>query len=169
MAESPSAVAGRRSQARSAARTIVLAWLVAGTLDILVAVTYYPLTVHVSVERLLQGIASGLVGMQAFAGGMGTAVLGLACHYSIALIWTLVFFVVFPRLRILGRSLVLTGLGYGVFVGLVMNLIVVPLSRTPKGPFSLTHFLIAVFILLFTIGLPLAGIIGRYYSAAVGS
>lgn len=146
--------------ARGAVRTILLAWLVAGTLDILVAVTYYPLTAHITVISLLQGIASGLLGPRAFAGGVGTAVLGLACHYFIALIWTLVFFVVYPRLKILARNLIVTGLAYGVFVGLVMNLIVVPLSRTPKGPFSLSHFLIAIFILLFTIGLPIAAIVG---------
>lgn len=165
MAVAPSEPSDSTPHVRSAFRTILVAWLVAGTLDILVAVTYYPLTAHVSVERLLQGIASGLLGMQAFAGGVATAALGLLCHYSIALIWTLFFFVVFPRMKILARSLVPTGLAYGLFVGLVMNVVVVPLSRTPKGPFNLTHFLIAVFILLFTIGLPLAEIIGRYYSA----
>jgi hypothetical protein len=34
--------------------------------------------------RLLQGIASGLLGPQAFQGGWGTAVLGLALHFFIA-------------------------------------------------------------------------------------
>ncbi|MDE3156031.1 MAG: hypothetical protein KGN76_13060 [Acidobacteriota bacterium] len=145
---------------------MLIAWLVAGTLDILAAVIYYPLTAPVTPVRILQGIASGVIGMRAFSGGPATAVLGLACHYLIALIWTVFFFVVFPRLKVLARNLIVTGLGYGVFVGLVMNLVVVPLSHTPKGPFSLPHLIVAIVILLFTIGLPIAGIVGRYYREA---
>jgi hypothetical protein len=34
--------------------------------------------------RLLQGIASGLLGPRAFDGGFATALLGLLCHFAIA-------------------------------------------------------------------------------------
>ena len=157
----------RRSgpQAPNAAATILSAWLLAGTLDILAAVTYYPLTVHVTPTRILQGIASGVLGPQASAGGLAAAALGLALHYLIALIWTVVFFVAFRRLGFLAKNLVVTGLGYGVFVGLVMNLVVLPLSRVRQGPFNLAHLIVAIVILLFTVGLPIAGIVGWYYAA----
>jgi uncharacterized membrane protein YagU involved in acid resistance len=148
----------------SAGRTILAAWLVAGTLDILAAVTYYPLTIHVRPLSILQDIASGVLGMRAFAGGLATAALGLALHYLIALIWTVFFFVVFPRVKLLAKNLIVTGLAYGVFVGLIMNLVVVPLSRTPKPPFSLSSLIVAIAILLFTIGLPTAEIVGRHFS-----
>ncbi|MDE3127342.1 MAG: hypothetical protein KGL38_05010, partial [Gemmatimonadota bacterium] len=80
---------------------VIVAWLVAGTADILVAVTYYPLTAAVTPVGILRGIASGLLGAAAFSGGYATAALGLVCHYAIALIWTLVFFYIYPRLAFL--------------------------------------------------------------------
>ncbi len=55
-------------------RSFFLAWLVAGTLDITAAVTYYPLTASVRAERILQGIASGLLGTGAFDGSAGTRI-----------------------------------------------------------------------------------------------
>jgi hypothetical protein len=74
-----------------------------------VACVYYPLTTGISVTRLLQGIASGLLGTAAFSGGTVTAILGLKCHYTIVLLWTLLFFALYPRVPILSRSRALTG------------------------------------------------------------
>jgi len=70
--------------------TILLAWLLAGTLDITAAFVYYVGSSATGAERLLQGIASGVLGAAAFTGGAATAVLGLLLHYLIALIWTVV-------------------------------------------------------------------------------
>lgn len=136
--------------------TILTAWLIAGTLDIGIAVTYYPLTGRGNPFTILQGIASGLLGPRAFLGGVGTAALGLACHYAIALIWTVVFFVVYPRVGVLWYSRTLTAVLYGVFVSLAMNLVVVPMSHVAHRPFDLRFFVIATVILIASIGFPLA-------------
>lgn len=144
--------------------SIATAWLIAGTIDILIAVTYYPLTTNATPIGILQGIASGLVGGGAFRGGLVTATLGLACHYTIALIWTLLFFILYPRLRFLSRSRLLTAALYGTFVSAAMNLVVLPLSRVAHRPFNLSFFIVATIILMVSIGLPLAIVGGRYYA-----
>jgi hypothetical protein len=145
--------------------SLVTAWLVAGTIDIGIAVTYYPLTARVTPLHILQGIASGLLGPGAFDGGYATAVLGLACHYSIALVWTLFFFGIYARLGLRAWNRLLIALLYGVFVSLVMNFAVVPLSRVAHRPFDLRFFLTATAMLVCSIGLPMSYLGGRYYAA----
>jgi uncharacterized membrane protein YagU involved in acid resistance len=142
-------------------RAVLLAWLVAGTLDITAALTYYPLTVGVRPERILQGIASGVLGSRVFDGGARAAVLGLLFHYMIALVWTVLFFLAARRVKVLTRHAVPVGLAYGVVVWAVMNLIVLPLSHVRRGPFDPKQAVIAAVILMVCIGLPIAGIIGR--------
>ena len=145
-------------------RIILKTWLVAGTLDITAASIYYPLTYKFKPVRLYQNIASGVFGEKAFAGGTPMAVLGLVFHYFIAFGWTVLFFVIFPKLKILSRNLLVTGIGYGLFVWIIMNLIVLPLSRVDRPSFPLDQIIISVAFLLFCIGLPIALMIGRYYS-----
>ena len=142
-------------------KIVLLAWVVAGTADITAALTYYPLTANVRPMRILQGIASGVLGPTAFQGGLATAALGLAFHYLIALIWTVLFYLAARRFNALTRHVVLTGLAYGVVVWAGMNLIVVPLSRARRGPFDPAQAVVAAVILMLCIGLPIAAIIGR--------
>src|SRR5215471_19734581 len=122
-------VVGSAATTRRTALVVMIAWVLAGTLDITTAVFYYVGPSSARAVRLLQGIASGVLGARAFDGGIATAWLGLALHYLIALIWTLVFLVACRRLGGLRRHLVLTGVSYGIIVWFVMNLVVVPLSN----------------------------------------
>src|SRR5262249_25429247 len=121
---------------RRTALVVTIAWVLAGTLHIAAAVFYYIGPSSAGAERLLQGIASGVLGARAFDGGGATALLGLALHYLIALIWTLVFLVAWRTLGALRRHLVLSGIMYGIIVWLVMNLVVLPLSNVARGPFQ---------------------------------
>src|SRR5260370_14048741 len=54
-----------------------------GVLDITAALVVYGFF-GLKPMRLLQGIASGLLGSRAFSGGLATALLGLLCHFLIA-------------------------------------------------------------------------------------
>ncbi len=150
------------ARTRRTAFAVLLAWLLTGTLDITTAILYYVGPSGARAARLLQGIASGLLGRQAFAGGLGTALLGLALHYLIALIWTLVLVVALNTYRGLRRHLVLTGIVYGVVVWFVMNLVVLPVSRVQHAPIRLEAAIIAAIILVLCIGLPNALVIGRH-------
>src|SRR6266545_4473086 len=78
------------------------AWLVAGTLDISYATGFSYLRRGTPPSRVLQSVASGLLGPAAYQGGARTAALGLALHYLNALLFTALFFAVAarqPRLR----------------------------------------------------------------------
>ena len=148
---------------RNAFKAILLAWLVAGTLDIGAAVIYYAHASRVQTTRLLQGIASGVLGDKAFAGGLETAVLGLGLHYAIALIWTLVLFVFLGRLRRLLTNLFVIGMAYGVVIWVVMNLVVLPLSNVHHAPVHLSPALVGAVILMCCVGLPISMIVGRHH------
>ncbi len=71
-------------------RTILLAGLIAGSLDITAAFIVYAPSAPGSI-RLLQYIASGLIGKAALDGGLATALLGLVCHFFIATSWAALY------------------------------------------------------------------------------
>jgi len=78
------------TRASGALPAIFSAGLLAGVLDITAAfVTWVPQ--GVPPVRILQGIASGLLGPQAFKEGIQTALLGGALHFLIALSAAAVF------------------------------------------------------------------------------
>jgi hypothetical protein len=52
---------------------------------------------------VFQYIASGLIGMNSFRGGLASAALGVVLLYVIALLWTAVFYAASRKLAILGR------------------------------------------------------------------
>src|SRR2546422_10152992 len=87
---------------------ILWAGLVSGTLDITAALIVYARFGAFSV-RLLQGIASGLLGKDAFQGGLATDFLGLLCHCFIATSATGLYYVASRRMAILVQHAVLSG------------------------------------------------------------
>lgn len=148
--------------ARRTTSIVLIAWLLAGTLDITAAILYYVGPSPAGSARLLQGIASGVLGARAFDGGAATALLGLALHYLIALIWALILFGAFRIVGVLRRHLVVTGVVYGFIVWCVMNLIVLPLSNVRHTPFEPQAAGIAAIILVLCVGLPMSLVIGRH-------
>ena len=110
------------------ARAVVLAGLAGGAADILTAfVIYRPATP----ERILQSVASGLLGPASFEGGMTAAAIGLVAHFVIAIIFAALFVIAAGMAPVLLKRPVLSGLTLGVGVYGVMNAIVVPLSQAP--------------------------------------
>jgi len=146
-------------------KALIVAFLVAGTSDIAVALIQYTISTGNNPIRVLIFIASGVFGRGAYEGSApGMAALGLIFHYCIAFIWTFIFYKLYPLIALMRKNRSLTGLSYGLIVWLGMNLIVVPLSNTPELPFSLTRALTGILILMVAIGTPLSFIIGKYYS-----
>ena len=144
-----------------ALRTILWAGLVSGVLDITAALIVYAQFGRFSV-RLLQGIASGLLGKAAFQGGLATALLGLLCHFFIATSAAAVYFAASRRLPILIQRAVVSGAVYGVLVYFFMQLVVIPLSAIGPRPFSLRATIIGVVIHIFCVGLPIALTVRRF-------
>ncbi|KQV53258.1 hypothetical protein ASC95_10905 [Pelomonas sp. Root1217] len=133
-------------------RAIVWGGLLAGTGDLVFALSYYGMKL-----RVFQGVAGGLIGREAaFSGGPQTFALGVALHYGIALIWAAIFCVVALRLPSLLRNATAAGLAYGFVVYFGMNNVVLPLSalHTPFWPPKLDAPAIAAHCFVF--GLPIA-------------
>jgi hypothetical protein len=113
---------------RSPVLSILLGGLAAGTGDSILACVLYP----VSLTRIYQSVASGLIGRAAFSGGLTTASLGMLLHFTIATIWAAVFVGASRVLPLLVRWSVPVGLAYGCVVYLLMKYVVVPLSNVPR-------------------------------------
>ncbi|GAA4380466.1 hypothetical protein GCM10023186_18910 [Hymenobacter koreensis] len=139
---------------------------VAGSLDILTAIGVYSgLLGRVSPVQLLQSVAAGLLGNAAFQGGTATALLGLACHYAIALSFAAVYVWAYPRIDFLRRRSLISGISYGALAWLLMNLVVVPLSRATQPPFTLQGTAMGLAIVVLMVGMPIALLVPRYYAA----
>jgi len=134
---------------------VIITWLIAGSLDCASAFLLFIVRTKQKPSLLLRSIASAVLGPKAFSGGPGMAFLGLCFHYLIALCWTLFYFAVFPRL--FPCSAVLTNaIVYGLFIWVIMNLVVLPLSKAEPRPLTPLLALINIFILIIAIGLPCA-------------
>lgn len=145
-------------------KIIVLTCLLAGTLDILSAIVDSSIRFKITPVELFQFIASGVFGPKAFSGGIPMAIAGLLFHYFIASCWTVFFFLIIPKFKFSPKYKIPVGLLYGIFVWLVMNLIVVPLSNVHKVKFTWSHTIMGMLYLMFMIGLPISLVFYRYYN-----
>lgn len=137
--------------------------LIAGTLDICAAFLTAWFRGGVGPVRLLQFVASGLIGpAAAVQGGTKTALLGLALHFLIATGATIVFYLASRKLLFLIERPVHFGLLYGVAVYLFMNFVVLPLSLVPQRTMTVTGLIIGLLTIMFCVGLPIALIVRRY-------
>ena len=136
---------------------VVAGGLVAGTLDITYASLFWGLKSGVPAQRIFQSVAAGLLGEASFEGGQGTAALGLALHYFIALSMALVYYLVARRWELLWQRPLLCGAAYGLLLYLVMNYIVVPLSRAGGGGSKDTLWVtLSILVHMLLIGVPIA-------------
>jgi hypothetical protein len=140
---------------------VLWAGFACGVLDITAALVVYGFF-GAKPMRLLQGIASGLLGPRAFDGGLATALLGLLCHFVIAFGAATVFFYASRSFGFLIEHATVSGALYGVAVYFFMNLIVVPLSAAAKRPFSLRMMIVGVIIHIFCVGLPISLTVRRF-------
>ena len=147
--------------ARSLARPILTATLIAGTLDILAAVTMTLLRGNEPMA-MLRGVASG-----PFPGatGWGTpgSLLGLAVHFTLMAIMAAIFILAARRLRALWRQPLLWGFLYGVGTYVVMNLIVVPWRFNRPLPSTLETIGPQLAFHIFLVGIPIALVAAKHF------
>lgn len=140
---------------------VLVGGLLAGVLDILGAFIVYGLR-GVRPVRILQSIASGLLGVAAFQGGVKTAALGLALHFLIATVAAGVYFLGSLILPVLVRRAVVWGALYGVVVYVFMNFVVLPLSAVPKRPFAPSLAAVILGVHVVCVGIPIALAVRHY-------
>lgn len=103
----------------------------AGLLDIAFAISFAMYN-GLTPERLLQVVASGLLGKAAFSGGAALAALGLACHFALSFLWMTLFLLAARRVPALAVRPLVSAVGFGILVFLIMRLVVLPLSAFPS-------------------------------------
>ena len=148
---------------RRFAKALALCLLIAGTLDIADALIFYSVR-GVPPTGILRFIAGCLVGVSALHGGLAMAALGLAIHYTITLLWSALFLLAATRLTFLTRHAIASGLLYGVVIYVLMNYVVLPLTRLPPRTHHLAPAVLVngVLALLLFMGLPIALIAQRF-------
>lgn len=156
----------RSSNSSTPFKTILTAGFTAGLLDILAAIIVYSFIMNKATPvQILQSVASGVFGKDAFAGDTSMAVYGLLFHFIIAVIFAAIYFFIYPLLPFVKKQKVIRGLLYGIVVWLIMNLLVVPNSNAGQAPFKWSAALIGCSILMLCIGLPIALITNKYYQS----
>jgi Na+/alanine symporter len=141
---------------RNALLAIGVGGLVAGSLDLLQACILFGWDVPLA-------IAAGLLGQQAFHGGIGTYILGVLLHFFIALSAATIYYAASRRLGFLTEHPLVCGLFFGMAVDLVMNLVVLPLSaHHARGPYKLHDLILGLLVHMVVIGLPISFSVRRF-------
>lgn len=146
---------------RAVVAAVVVGGVTAGALDIAYAFTVYgergvpPLVI-------LQSVASGVLGREAFHGGAEAGALGAALHLFMTGVMAAVFTIASLALSFLRAHAVPWGAAYGGAIFLVMNFIVVPLSRASAALPPLELYAAGFVVHVLLVGLPIA-LIARMY------
>lgn len=146
-------------------KSIIKTGLIAGALDASAASLQYWLTTHKTPERVFIYVASAVFGKDAYNyNPVMMTITGLLFHFLIAMTFTVLFYLVYPRLMRYRHSVLLVAITYGLLVWSIMNLLVVPLSRIAKSPVRFPQSYIQMGILIICIGCPIALRAARYFT-----
>lgn len=139
------------------AKLIVIATLVAGTLDIASAILTALLRGK-PVDRMLQGVASGPFGQWPLQTGWFGAVTGLAVHFAIMAVMATGFVLAAERLPGLRRQRLLYGTAYGALLYWIMYWVVLPLRWPGAGGAGagIASVLLPLGIHIALVGIPIA-------------
>ena len=139
------------ARARSVFAPILVGGLLSGAIDLTYASTYHGLVNGITPIRILQSIASGLLGVAAFDQAFPAALIGFIAHFSILIVAAAMFYAASRRLPFLTRHPYLAGMAFGVAIYCTMNFIVLPLSAAPHFkhtlPGTLSDFSVHVLLL----------------------
>jgi len=154
----------KKKYSRPFGSLILKAGLLAGTLDILSAFTYYFIKTGKNPLNVLSFVSKTALGETTFANTMVQQVTGLLVHFAIAFGWTILLFILYPRIKWLQFNKFITAVVYGIFVWTMMNMLILPLWNNKAFVFKPESSTINCAILMFAIGLPLSFIASKYYS-----
>jgi uncharacterized membrane protein YagU involved in acid resistance len=112
---------------------------------------------------VLQSVASGWTGNDAFTSGIYGGILGLVSHYGVLLVAAAIYLVASRSFPILRSRAIACGALFGVLIYLFMNFVVLPLSAFPFDfPYPLPRLLEGFVSHAILVGLPIALAIRRY-------
>jgi uncharacterized membrane protein YagU involved in acid resistance len=138
---------------------ILVGGIITGVLDLLYAMVVYsphrPLLIPLH-------IATGVLGVNAYKGGVPTIILGVVLHFVIAIGAATVYYLASRRLPILVERPILCGMIFGGLVYFFMHLVVVPLSAVPHHATRFIYQATEFVEHWFVVGLPIAFSVRRY-------
>jgi hypothetical protein len=141
--------------------------LIAGALDLTFAFVFYgqhgaaPL-------RILQGIASGVLGRGSFQMGLASAALGAFFHFFISVCAAAIYYLVSLRFSFLTRRVAISGAIFGVLMFLAMHFIVVPLSAIKPSPMKVGNVIGELCSHVFLFGMVIAYAVSRVKGLRTG-
>ena len=141
--------------------------LIAGALDLTFALVFYgqhgaaPL-------RILQGIASGVLGRGSFQMGLASAALGAFFHFFISVCAAAIYYLASRRFSFLTRRVAISGAIFGVLMFLAMHFIVVPLSAIKPSPMKVGNVIGELCSHVFLFGMVIAYAVSRVKSLRTG-
>jgi len=144
-------------------RRLVVTGLVTGVIDGLFSSTLSVAFYNSNVSRLFQGVASVLLGSDAFNGGNKTAAIGVLMHFGVAFLWSGIFLILVLRWRWIRRVLATrygaakTASLYGPLIWIVMSLAVIP-AFTHRPPAISVRWWIQFFGHILFVGLPIVAL-----------
>jgi hypothetical protein len=156
-----------------ALKPILYAGMLVGVLDITAACINARVLAGVTPPHVLQSVAGGLMGRGTYNGGFATAALGLAMHFTMALIVAAIFYALTRRFCLPKRLLgvVAVGILYGAAVFAVNNFATAPFLSWIRSLYLHTPILFKppmgwpqLVIHLFCVGLPIALVMRQYSS-----
>lgn len=160
----------------SLAKTILIAGLIAGTIDAIFAILATIIFGHANPITVFWYIAKGVFGSAASSQVLLTAdastqamyaIAGLLLHYFIAYCWVTLFVLAYQKLSFLRWNKIITAFIFGIFAWLVMNYGVLPVVFK-MWPTYTFRMILGVLYLVIAIGLISAIFGNRYYRDKVG-
>ena len=154
---------------KTSVSTILKSGIIAGTLDAIAGVIVYYIWFGFNPFQVLQYIASGVHSPTAIDDGSGIPMVlaGMVYHYFIAFVVAIIYFFAYPKFSLLRDHKVIAGLLFGLGIWLVMNLLVLPNSNIPKGPFDTGLAIVGIIWHMTLVGLPIALITSKHYDPKV--
>jgi hypothetical protein len=129
--------------------------LVAGALDLSFAFLFYGAQ-GATPQRILQFIASGVLGRESFQMGLDSAALGAFFHFFISVCAAGIYYLASLRSTFLTRRVIVSGATFGILMFLAMHFVVVPLSAVKPGPVKLSSVIGELCSHAFLFGIPIA-------------
>ena len=153
---SPTASAVQRSDLR----LVLVGGLIAGALDLTFAFVFYG-PQGATPARILQFIASGVLGRGSFEMGLASVALGAFFHFFTSVCAAGVYYVASRRFPFLTRRVAVSGAIFGVLMFLAMRFVVVPLSAIKPGPMKPLNVVAELCSHVFLFGMVIAYAVSR--------
>ena len=140
---------------------ILTGGILAGAIDLFYAFVFYGAQ-GVAPTRILQSIASGLLGRDAYASILPAVPIGIGAHFFILIVAAAMFCAASRRIAFLRQHATASGMLFGVAIYCTMHYIVVPLSAAPQFKSTLASFLTDLSVHVLLLG-PAISLAVRYF------